>query len=113
MRNVLTWLLFLGVIAGLQLRVLGADPCDSITAAHAIEHAEHAHDSSKPCDPSHEKHCPLGHENAACNHSMPLVDPTCHQKGAPAFHVTLSPIPSESCLAHDAPVAELDKPPLI
>lgn len=113
MRNVLTWLLFFGMIAGLQLRVLGADPCESVAAAHSMMHAGHHHDPGKPCDPSHEKHCPLEHENAACSHVMPLADLTDLEKGAPMFHVTHSPIAREICRAPDEPVAELDKPPLI
>lgn len=113
MRSLLSWLLFLGVFAGLQLRVLGADPCEAVIAAHALAHAGHHHDPGKPCDPSHEKHCPLDHENVACSHAMPMADLIDLHERPPHFRVTLSPILRESCRAPESPVAEMDKPPLI
>lgn len=113
MRSLLSWLLLIGMIAGLQLPVIGADPCDSVAKAHARAHEGHEHAPGKPCDPSHEKHCPLGHENAACSHAMPIVDATDHREDSPDFLVTRSPISLESWRAPEAPIRELDKPPLI
>ena len=113
MRSLLSWLLLIGMIAGLQLPVLGADPCDAVAKAHAVAHEGHDHDSGKPCDPKHEKHCPLGHDNTACTHVMPIMDATEHREDSPEFLVTLSLISLECWLVPEAPARELDKPPLI
>jgi hypothetical protein len=113
MRNLLSWLLLIGMVAGLQLPVLGADPCESVAKAHAMAHEGHDHDPGKPCDPKHEKHCPLGHDNTACTHAMPIADTMEDREDSLELLVTLSLISLESLRAPEAPVRELDKPPLI
>jgi hypothetical protein len=113
MRHLLTWLILLGVLAGLQSRVCAADPCDVIEKMHAQEHSGHDHDPGKPCDPSHDKDCPLEHHSHGCLcHAMPLV---------PASDPISLQVPCRSLarLAHDGenppdgPFLSEDKPPLI
>ncbi len=113
MRHWFTWLLALGILAGLQGRVLGADPCEVMAAMHEQEHSGHHHEPGKPCDPSHDKNCPLDHHHhGACAHAMPMAaEPQRHTRAA--FDFSLSPIRRESERAPEAPFAELDKPPLI
>jgi len=112
MRWFLTWLLLLGVCAGLQLRASAADPCESVAAMSG--HSEHHHDSGSPCEPGHDQQCPQDHHSHGCFcHGMPLLD---------ASDVSLSlhtPCRSMSRLRHeretapDGPFLSEDKPPLI
>ena len=114
MRLLFTWLLAFGVLVGLQGRAFAADPCDVLLAMHAEEHSGHHHDPGTPCDPSHDKHCPVEHhQHGACLHSMPMAmdNDSCARLGCSSF--SMAPIRSESELVPDGPFSDLDKPPLI
>lgn len=112
-RHLITWLLALGVLLGLQARVLAVDPCETLLAMHQQEHSDHHHDSDKPCDPSHDDHCPVEHhQQGACGHTMPLAAETHSLARVAGSLFSLSPIIEEAELAPDAPSSDLDKPPL-
>lgn len=114
MKWIFTWLVLLGLFAGLPGNVLAADPCDVLVTMHAMEHAGHHHDPSKPCDPSHDQKCPLEHHHHdACCHSMPLAVEDNHQSRLGGLGFSLMPVRSESQRLPDGPFADLDKPPLI
>ncbi|MGD7652165.1 MAG: hypothetical protein ACQCXQ_03050 [Verrucomicrobiales bacterium] len=108
----MTWFLALGVMLGLQGRVLAADACE-VMRTHAHEHSDHDHDHEKPCDSSHEKDCPLdGHQHGTCGHAMPLATdkPDSTRVGMAWFSRHL--IEEEALAAPEEPYAALDKPPL-
>lgn len=112
MRWLLTCLVMLGVCAGLQARVIAADPCDVISSMQ--EHSEHHHDHGKPCDPAHDKHCPLDHHDHGCFcHGMPLVDASDHAIRLNNTCRSLSRLPHARETAPDGPFLSEDKPPLI
>lgn len=107
-------LVALGVLLGLQSSAFAGDPCEVLLAMHAQEHSDHHHDSEKPCDPSHDKHCPVEHHRLGgnCCHSMPLADEIAKPARVGALGFSLSPIRFESETAPEPPFVELDKPPL-
>ncbi len=114
MRFVITWLVLLGVLAGIPGNVLATDPCDGLVAMHMKEHDGHDHDPAQPCDPSHDQKCPLEHhQHDACCHPMPLVAEEHAPTNLGGFSFSLMPVRSESQRPTDGPFADLDKPPLI
>jgi hypothetical protein len=114
MRLLFTWLVAFGVLVGLQERVFATDPCGMLLAMHAEEHSGHHHDTESPCDPAHDKNCPVEHhQHCACVHSMPIAENHSEfaRLGCSAF--SMAPIRSEADVPPDGPFTELDKPPLI
>lgn len=123
MRIVLTWLLFLGMIAGLQVRVLEVDPCE------LVAHHEHEHDYGHayhpvsecdapviPCDPDHEDHCPPEHHHhhhgCYCP-SQPLISTGDALPRLGCMSVTRSRLCHENERIPEGPVLGMDKPPLV
>lgn len=112
MRWMLTWLLLLGVCAGLQARAFATDPCDVISSMNG--HSDHHHESGKPCDPEHDKQCPQDHHDHGCFcHGMPLVDASDQVLRLCAPSRSLSRLCHERETAPDGPFLSEDKPPLI
>ncbi|RPJ35182.1 MAG: hypothetical protein EHM17_03715 [Verrucomicrobiaceae bacterium] len=114
MRWILTCLLLLGLCAGLQGRALAADPCEVLAAMHEHGESDHHHDPGKPCDPEHDKNCPLDHHGHSCFcHAMPLAD-----VGDPLVRLrvpclSIGRLRHERETAPDGPFLSEDKPPLI
>lgn len=112
-RTWLTWLLALGVIAGLSGRVMALDHVHSHDAAHCCDVGDHG-DHNVPVDPPDDGH-PAGHHDHhhhTCCHPAPLgtmeipSERFFHPLGAyvkMAWTVLLPP---------GEPVFALDKPPL-
>jgi len=116
MRNLLTWLMVLGVLAGVNLRALSADGdhrtvcpekvdqcCE--TGAAAVS-SSHVHDDGE-CPPEHH------HEHQCCFHVVPLtVD-------AHAESLLMDPASTFLGFRHegevppDGPFLSSEKPPLI
>ena len=114
MRLLFTWLVAFGVLVGLHGRAIAADPCAMLIAMHAEEHAGHDHDTESPCDPSHDKNCPLEHhQHCSCVDSMPIADCRSEFSRLECSLFSMAPIRSESELIPEGPYADLDKPPLI
>lgn len=114
MRILFTWLAVLGVFAGMLGTASAADPCDVLLAMHGEEHADHQHEPGKPCDPVHDKQCPLEHhQHCSCSHAMPMAAELLAPVKLGVHDFSLSPIRGEAELPHDGPVMALDKPPLI
>ena len=114
MKSLLTWVLLLGLLVGVRGNVGATDPCEGLLAMHAKEHAGHHHDPGKPCDPSHDQNCPLGHhQQCACCHAMPMGDLETPDSQLATPNSSLMAVRRESQQAPEGPYAELDKPPLI
>ena len=114
MRLLYTWLVALGVLAGFCGRVIAADPCAVMLAMHAQEHSGHHHDPEKPCDPSHDRKCPVEHhQQGNCCHAMPLAAVIHASAQAGGLGFSLAPVRSDAVVLPEGPYSELDKPPLI
>ena len=114
MRHLLTWLVLLGVCAGLHARAFAADPCEVMEKMHVHGDAGDCHEPGSPCDSSHDKQCPADHHHHGCFcHGMPLV---ASGDSAISLQVACSIL---TRLAHDGenppdgPFLSEDKPPLI
>jgi hypothetical protein len=110
MRWIFTWLLLLGVCAGLQARTFALDPCVVISSMQG--HSDHGH--GHPCDPEHDKNCPQDHHDHGCFcHIMPLADASDQAIRLSAPCRSLSRLCHERETAPDGPFLSEDKPPLI
>jgi hypothetical protein len=115
MRTLFTWFALLGIMVGLQGRVLGLDPCEVLESLHHPECGGHSHsDHGHPDDSSHDKQCPQEHHHhVACSHSLPSsadFDGSCRLSPPSSFFQGVS---HESEKAPDGPSLSEDKPPLI
>jgi hypothetical protein len=109
--SLITWLLLLGLCAGLQARALATDPCE---ISSSMQHSEHHHDHESPCDPDHDKNCPQDHHNHGCFcHGMPLAVAHDQVIRLNASCQNLSRMRHECETAPDGPFLSEDKPPLI
>jgi hypothetical protein len=114
MKWFLTCFALLGLFAGSYGNVLAADPCDMLVSMHIQEHSGHDHDPEKPCDPSHDRNCPLEHhQHGSCCHTMPLAAEELASSRIGGNVFSLTPVCTESQSPPDGPFAELNKPPLI
>jgi len=120
MASLFTWLALLGIIAGLQGRVLAHDPCEVLESMHHSEcgdhgHSDHApHDHGDPSDSSHDSKCPSDHHHhGICGQCMPLASDGMMAQGNHSFGFSLSPVRLEHESPPEGPFADLDKPPLI
>jgi hypothetical protein len=119
MRTLFTWLALLGIMVGLQGRVLAADPCEVLASLHEAEcgehgHSHHDHDhSGDPQDSSHDDQCPQDHHHGNCGHFMPLASDGLLAPGKTFFGFSLTPVRMEHDSPPEGPFADLDKPPLI
>ncbi|WP_193214268.1 hypothetical protein [Luteolibacter marinus] len=111
MRSWFSWLLVFGVIVGLGGRVLALDH------SHGHDHATECcgHDQDSHGD-HHGPDCPPGpheHHSHACCHPAPLagVEIACNR--VPVLAHSWLGVTWWTALPPDAPVFELDKPPLI
>jgi hypothetical protein len=118
-RGLLTWLMVLGVFAGLSSRVLAI--------GHSHEHGhDHASEHGSPChgheEPAHDEpatdcpsDCPPGehhHHHACCVPLQLAVDPAAGYR-LPVPESFLVGLLSLNLVPPDGPVFDLDKPPLI
>ena len=107
MRLMLTWLLVLGVFAGLNHRVLAADHDHAV--ACEVDHGNsvhdgHSHDDEEPVDHHHHECCSQAFPATFAGHAPDaLRGPAASYFGF--FHEGVSP-PDEPCLGSE-------KPPLI
>lgn len=112
MRTLFTWLAVLGILVGLQGRVIAADPCEVLESLHASECGDHHHPDHG--DSSHDEKCPLDHHHHGnCSHFMPLVTDGAISRGSHPFGFSLSPVRLEHESPPEGPFEDLDKPPLI
>lgn len=110
MRGLLSWLLVLGVIAGLGGRVLGLDhvhPHEE--ASHCCGHGDDGDTHTPDCPPEPHDH-PHSH---ACCHPAPLAGPEPTQQHLLLPEAVWLRVAWFTALPPDEPVFALDKPPLI
>lgn len=118
MRLWLTWLLALGVFAGLHARVLASDPCETLARSHHHCHGEE--NDSHPCheepgDSDHDKQCPAEHHHhhgCVCP-VMPLIPNSEPQVRLGCHSSRLGRCVEERQRIPEGPVLGMDKPPLV
>lgn len=114
LRIILILMVLFGIIAGLHQAAVPGYTCARLDALHAKEHAGHPHDSQKPCDPAHDRKCPVDHHNLrSCCHGMPLAEPGDLVVRLNVPWSQLSRFRADSDRLPDGPCLSEDVPPLI
>jgi hypothetical protein len=116
MRAMLTWLMMLGLLTGLNIRVIASSIDQSGTCSQTVEsccsHSNkdapdgHQHDGQK-CPESHH------HHKGCCSNVQPLTVENDHlrQPGSPGF--SLLGVRHEGEVPPEGPFLSSEKPPLI
>jgi hypothetical protein len=116
MRSLLTWLMVFSVLAGLNVRVLGAEDRHVGTCSHIEEICcDHSHDPA-PDDHQHDgEKCPQDHHHhhGCCSIAQPLTVENDHlrQPGIPGS--SLLGVRHEGDVPPEEPFLGSEKPPLI
>ena len=116
MRVLLTWMMVLCVLAGINSRVLAADGSCVVCFDKVEDCCNEAPSASRQNSPDPEgQKCPVDHQHhrGCCSHTMPLaaVNPSVCRFGI--SRSSLTAVRHESEVAPDGPFLGSEKPPLI